>query len=149
MLVLYGTPQLPRGVAWRWLNMAQVVVAITSGTSWRVPADCKSIKIEIIGAGDTDISNDNAGGGGAYATGTMTVTPLQKLTTFFGSGAGGFTWISNTGAKPTVLGTGVSAAGANLTAGGLAAACFPTTGAFSGGDGAGGYTGGPYGGGGG
>jgi len=114
--------------------MSQVVIAITSGNSWRVPADCTSIKIEIIGAGDGDSGNDISGGGGAYATATMSVTPLQKLTTSFG-GSGDFTWISNTGFKPTVAGTGCSAASGISFHGGSASNCFPTTGAFSGGDG--------------
>jgi hypothetical protein len=111
--------------------MAQVVIAITSGTQWRVPADCKSIQIELIGSGGGyEISTGTCGGGGAYTKlSNFTVTPLQKLTVSMGSSV----WISNTGSFPQNTSQGALASGGQLGTAGLASNCIPSTGAFSGG----------------
>lgn len=77
--------------------IAPVVIAITSGTQWRVPADCTSATIECIGGGSV--------GGGAYSkTNTVTLTPLSLAYINVGSGseteAAGDTWFNKSVYSP-------------------------------------------------
>lgn len=112
--------------------MAQTTIALTAAGGntyvWYAPVDCSGlVTLNLIGPG--------AGGGGAYATNTILVSPGKKFFVNFLNN----TWINTTNAMPTdsTSTTGAKAAGANTssTLGGQASACVPTLGAFSGGSG--------------
>lgn len=86
-----------------------VVIAITSGTRWRVPVDCTSATIEVIGGGSV--------GGGAYSkTNTVSLTPLSLAYINIGAGGGnpaGDTWFNKaTNAAPSSTTNGALAKGA-------------------------------------
>ena len=95
--------------------MPQVVIAITSGTRWRVPVDCTSATIEVIGGG--------GGGGGAYSkTNSVTLTPISLAYINIGVD-GGDTWFNKTtNSAPTSTTNGALAKGGATTAG----CCDPT-----------------------
>ena len=83
--------------------MPQVVIAITSGTRWRVPVDCTSATIEVIGGGSA--------GGGAYSKTTgVALTPLSFAYISVGAGAAnpgnsaGDTWFNKTANTPPTAG---------------------------------------------
>lgn len=135
------------------------VVLITSGTSFTTP-NCFTTpwSIEAIGAGGggTFASGGyrSGGGGGAYAKVTcanFSIAPNTALTVNIGTGggnqgAGGNTWLSNTGSAPTSASQGVLAAGgagANLSTGGAGGAASSSIGAvtYSGGTGGNGTSG--------
>jgi hypothetical protein len=141
--------------------MPQVVIAITSGTRWRVPVDCTSATIEVIGGGGV--------GGGAYSkTTSVSLTPLSLVYVNIGSGGsvsnggggantgGGDTWFNKTtNAAPSSTTNGALAKGGGVipscgggsAPGGLSSGGVGDVGAkFSGGDGYGtwNYCGGNY-----
>lgn len=113
--------------------MATQVIALTSGSTWTVPSDWNSAAntIEAIGAGASGTSTV-AGGGGAYAKlSNQTLTTGAVINIQVGSGD---TWWNTSGTLLAKAGSG--------TAGGDAASCIPSTGAFSGGTTAGAGAGG-------
>jgi len=89
--------------------MPTVTIAITSGTRWRVPVDCTSATIEVIGGGSA--------GGGAYSkTNTVALTPLSFAYISVGAGANsgtaGDTWFNKTtNAAPSSTTNGALAKG--------------------------------------
>lgn len=102
--------------------MPIITRVITSGTRWRVPSDCTSAQIEVIGGA--------LGSGGAYSkTNSVSLTPGSFAYVNVGS-SGGDTWFNkNSGVAPTSTANGALAKGgggnlldSNLNAvGGLAA----------------------------
>jgi len=92
--------------------MPTVTIAITSGTRWRVPVDCTSATIEVIGGGGF--------GGGAYSkTNSVTLTPLSFA--YINVGAGGYADISgSTIAGDTWFNKATNAAPSSTTNGALA-----------------------------
>lgn len=95
--------------------MPTVTIAITSGTRWRVPADCSSATIEIIGAG-------GIGGGGYSKTNSIALTPLSFVYINIASGAQtlsagqlGDTWFNKSAnSAPTSTSDGCLAKGGNI-----------------------------------
>jgi len=115
--------------------MPDVKIAITSGTRWRVPADCKSATFECIGGGSV--------GGGAYSkVNNLAVTPGTYVYCQIGSGGyggdGGDTWVNiNTSnfTAPTNRNQGCLAKGGQMSGpGGNRDNCIGDT-SFSGGRG--------------
>ena len=132
---------------WWWDGTAIWAAVTTSfnttpGTSasWSVPADWNSASntVAAIGSGaDGEGPNSRAGGGaGAFATtSNVTLTPSGTATYTIASGgtAPANTMFVNT--STLVAASGVTSTTLTGGAGGLSSNCFPTTGAFSGGNG--------------
>ena len=139
-------------------------VVINPASPWTVPASVTTVTVSCWGGGGGGGGGTNSGafgtdggggGGGAFATSVFTVTGGQTYTITVGNGgAGGASTGGNgaTGGSSTVTGpagtviavggkggTAVAQCNGVAGAGGLASACTPTTGAFSGGNGADGY----------
>lgn len=105
-----------------------------SSRTLTVPPTITSAKLECWGGGGgggTSVVNGGGGGGGAgYASTTLAVTPGNVLTIRIGApgsiaGAGGDSWVSNTGVAPTSVAEGALSdagnAGGNGNAGGQGA----------------------------
>jgi len=125
--------------------MATMVIFLTTtgtGNSWTVPADWNNASntIEAIGAGGTgDCNNDwgGAGGGGAYAiANNVTLTPGGSVSYNIGAGTGTVVDTMFNTTTTLLAKAGANATGGDVVAlGGSASSCYPTTGAFSGGNG--------------
>ena len=139
-------------------------VVVNPASPWTVPATVTTVTVSCWGGGGGGGGGTSSGafgtdggggGGGAFATSVFTVTSGQTYTITVGNGgAGGASTGGNgaTGGSSTVTGlagtviavggkggTAVAQCNGVAGAGGLASACTPTTGAFSGGNGADGY----------
>jgi len=85
--------------------MAQQIFTTPGADTFEVPAGITSITIKCWGAGGGSGASDDAlansfgerGGGGGFAQGTITVTPLDTLTIHVGGKGGGGTWVSTGG----------------------------------------------------
>jgi hypothetical protein len=89
-----------------------ITYAIYSGTTWKVPPDCKKIQIECVGSGS------NNGNGGAYSkTQQITVTPGSTIYLQIGAN-GGDTWVNVTSnSTPGSTSVGCLASGGNTDPG--------------------------------
>jgi len=82
--------------------MAQQIFTTPGADSFPVPAGVTSITIKAFGPGGGSGASDDAlanafgerGGGGGFAKGTITVTPLETLTLHIGGKGLGGTWVS-------------------------------------------------------
>jgi microcystin-dependent protein len=99
-------------------------VATSPGSGlWKVPTGVTSIRVTCVGAGSNWIYYDNyPGGGGAWCTVTLLVTPGAVLPYSVGAFPGGATRFNyTTGTAPAANSNGIYAGGASTLTGGTAA----------------------------
>lgn len=105
--------------------------------SLTIPAGATSITVKAIGGGANGFyagSTQYGGGGGAYSTNTLAVSPGSIAYIYVGN-IGEDSWINvTTNAAPTTIVDGCLAKGANGNTGGQSASCVGTT-SYSGGNG--------------
>lgn len=132
--------------------MANKVIFLTTGTTFSAPVDWPpnniALKVETIAgggagaAGSPSVKAGAGGGGGAYAI-ANNVTIANGASYQIGQGgatvnaSGTDSWMVSTGTLLAKAGIGASTSSVGGL-GGAAASCFPTLGAFSGGQGGGG-----------
>lgn len=61
-------------------------VATTTNQTWNKPAGCRSITVEVVGAGANIVAIATAGGGGGYAKKTINVSAVSSVEVFVGWG---------------------------------------------------------------
>jgi hypothetical protein len=105
---------------------AQTTFTNTNGGNYTVPAGVTSLLVQLWGAGGegvsyqaspTSIPGGGSGGGGAYLTGNLVVTPGEQLRVFIGSGGFGggggasFSYISDISSNFTLVTVGAGGSG--------------------------------------
>lgn len=143
-------------IVFTYTPATKTVFLTTTGSTqtYKIPSDFVSfISVEAIGAGGAGNSatingtgRGYGGGGGAYAISTAVTGLTAGQTCYYSVGAGainaagGDSWFNTSNAAPSSGTTGVLAKGGGVGtrttgsgAGGAAASCVPTTGAYSGG----------------